>query len=180
MVRKIFPRSFYYMMICICAILPNNPHKGLLLQRTTEKKLSEFIKQHTLGVSFIFNTQSGIFIFTCADKVSDWLLKNISDYITQKTQKGSFIDTSNNHNFFRGVIRNILNCPDSSSLAWKNFMSSFLIQLNPFYGDSFAINSLFRDFISVIKEYGNEEQRCYLKKRMDILRSRVTLDISSY
>tara|TARA_B100001093_G_scaffold520149_1_gene613181 strand:+ start:17448 stop:17612 length:165 start_codon:yes stop_codon:yes gene_type:complete len=43
-------------------------------------------------------------------------------------------------------------------------MSSFLIQLNPFYGDSFAINSLFRDFISVSREYGNEEQRVLFEK----------------
>jgi hypothetical protein len=42
------------------------------------------------------------------------------------------------------------------------------------------IHSLFKDFVAVLKEYGSEEQLCYLKKKMNVLRSRITVDISLY
>ena len=167
-------------MICICAILPNNPYKGLLLQRTAEQEISELIKKHGSSDSFIFNTQSGIYIFASPEIVSEYLLKQIADYMGQKTDRGSFIHTSNNQNFFRNATRDILNRTNASSLVWKNFISSFLIQLNPFYGDVLPIHSLFKDFVAVLKEHGSEEQLCYLKKKMNILRSRVTVDISLY
>ena len=150
------------------------------MKRTAEKKISELIKQHTSGVSFIFNTQSGIYIFASPEIVSEWLLKQIADYIAQKTDRGSFIDTSDNPDFFRSILRDILNRPNATSMAWKNFISSFLIQLNPFYGDVLPIHSLFKYFVAALKEHGNEEQIGYLKEKMNVLRSRVTVDISWY
>lgn len=168
------------MMICICAILTNNPYKGLLLQRAAEKKISELIKEQTSGDSFIFNTQSGIYIFASPEIVNDWSLNEIADYVAQKTDRGSFINTSKNHDFFRNATRDFLNRPNTTSMVWKNFISSFLIQLNPFYGDILPIHSLFKDFVAVLKEYGSEEQLCYLKKKMNVLRSRITVDISLY
>ena len=107
-------------------------------------------------------------------------MNEIADYVAQKTDRGSFINTSKNHDFFRNATRDFLNRPNTTSMVWKNFISSFLIQLNPFYGDILPIHSLFKDFVAVLKEYGSEEQLCYLKKKMNVLRSRVTVDISLY
>jgi len=55
-------------------------------------------------------------------------------------------------------------------------MSSFLVQLDPFYGELKSVHSLFKDFVAAVKTLGNEQQLLYLKRKMNVLRQRVELN----
>ena len=67
-----------------------------------------------------------------------------------------------------------LNDHASSALSWKNFISSFLIQLDPFNGEIKSVHSLFKDFVHVVKTVG-VPPLTYLKSKMNSLRQRVEI-----
>lgn len=164
-------------MICICAALPETAFGGLLLKRQAERNLKAFIYEKTHAQPFIFNAQTGVFIFLPEIFCEEALMKSIETYLTAAVGHFVFKTHTTGYCFFTQTFQEVLTHSEYSSLVWKNFISSFLIQLKPFKGEVAPIHALFKDFVQIIKRYGTQEQMLYFKKKMDSLRARVELDI---
>ena len=106
------------------------------------------------------------------------IVKLVMKFLEDNLFKENHITLSRNAKIFDVRFVKILSDKKISSLGWKNFISSFINQLNPFYGNSNFIHGLFRRFVFLIKENGNSQQLDYFKNRMNILRSRVDLDLA--
>ena len=165
-------------MVCACALLPNNLRSGLILSRNQSEYLSNLIGDIVNEKLFVFNTNSGVYFFSTKENLNSMIVKLVMEYLSEHLLKESHFTLSRNTKIFDDSLVKILTDKEISSLGWKNFISSFLNQLDPFYGDPMIINGLFKRFVYLIKEYGNNQQLEYMKKRMNILRSRVDLDLA--
>ncbi|MGC6421993.1 MAG: hypothetical protein ACON47_04665 [Flavobacteriaceae bacterium] len=167
-------------MICICAALPERPFSGLVINRKEQQKLALLIQEVTGMMPFIFNSQSGLYVFCAARKTEEALLERIELFIRSTATSFHWVQAGDTPHFFSTVVRQALNHPNGSSLGWKNFISSFLIQLDPFDGKVLPVFSLFKNFVAVVKVTGTPSQLDYLKKKMNSLRTRVNVDALFY
>ena len=164
-------------MKCVCALLPEYQGSGLIVTRDQSEVLSKLISKTVHEELFVFNTTLGVYFFSSALIHSAKIIEIIMNYLGENGLTESRFTLAKNTSVFDDQFRNILMDEDLSSLSWKNFISSFLNQLDPFYGDSKFIHGLFKRFVFLVKEHGNNRQLTYLKKRMNMLRSRVDLKL---
>ena len=165
-------------MVCVCALIPNKFNSGLIISRSQSKNLSKFIEDFINEELFVFNTTSGVYIFSSNENLNSMIVKLVMKFLEDNLFKENHITLSRNAKIFDVRFVKILSDKKISSLGWKNFISSFINQLNPFYGDSKFIHGLFKRFVYLIKEHGNNQQLDYMKNRMNVLRSRVNLDLA--
>ena len=163
-------------MQCGFVIKSNRSESALLLGRQEQMNLSQWLKRIIVDHLFVFNTTQGVYLFMAEEHCSAWLEEQLNVYLQEKI-RGSYVlyNHSNNLHFFNEEVGQILQDESNSSLGWKNFISSFLGQLNPFVGDSIAIATLFKSFVGMVKLSGTTVQLDYLKRKMNLLRERVDL-----
>lgn len=168
----------FYKMVCVCALIPSKFKSGLIISRLQSKNLSKFIEDFINEELFVFNTTSGVYIFSSNENLNSVIVRLVMKFLEDNSFEENHITLSRNTKIFDDRFVKILSDKKISSLGWKNFISSFINQLNPFYGNSNFIHGLFRRFVFLIKENGNSQQLDYFKNRMNILRSRVDLDLA--
>lgn len=163
-------------MQCGFVIKSNRSQRTLLLARQEQKNLSQWLAEIIGDHLFVFNTTEGVYLFLAEEHCTALLEKQLDTYL-QKRISSSYVlsNRSNNINFFTEEVGQILQDDTSSCFMWKNFISSFLGQLNPFVGDSTAIATLFKTFVGIVKVRGTVAQLDYLKRKMNLLRERVDL-----
>jgi len=163
-------------MICVCAIGRQKPSCPPIVSKRFKDHLSRQLKQFSQGELFIFNTRMGMFVFVEKESDKNKCIEQCR-ILVAANNNGGLILYKKDHLFTQALVE-ILTDKQVTPLGWKNFISSFLSQLDPFYGDSTAVHGLFKKFVYLLKEHGDERQLNYMKKRMNILRSRVRLDLS--
>ena len=163
-------------MLCGFTIKPTRKKKNLLLSRQGQEGLFHWMWKTTQEPSFVFNTTQGIYLFIAKEHCTISMEKQLDDYLKARISKDYILyNCSSEPNYFLDEVGGVLQDESASTYAWKNFISSFLVQLNPFVGDSKAVASLFKNFVGIVKLTGNKKQLDYLKRKMNLLRERVDL-----
>lgn len=163
-------------MLCGFTIKPTHKKKNLLLSRQGQESLFHWLWKTIQEPSFVFNTTQGIYLFIAEEHCTISMEKQLDDYLKKCISEDYILyNCSSAPNYFLDEVGGVLQDESTSTFAWKNFISSFLVQLNPFVGDSTAIASLFKNFVGIVKLKGNKKQLDYLKRKMNLLRERVDL-----
>lgn len=163
-------------MQCGFVIKSNRNERMVLLARQEQKNFSQWLTKTIADNLFVFNTTEGVYIFIAQEHCTAWLEEQLDTYLEEKISGTYLLHNHSNHlHFFTEEVGQILQDETSSSFVWKNFISSFLGQLNPFVGDSTAIATLFKTFVEIVKLRGTTAQLDYLKRKMNLLRERVDL-----
>lgn len=163
-------------MLCGFIIRSTTGEKQLLLSRKEQVIVEDWLAQMIDEQPFICNTREGIYLFLAREKCTVKLHQTLEAYINAIIHVPiQLVNCSHRPHFFLKEVERILQDNTTSSLAWKNFISSFLGQLKPFLGDSKPVYSLFKTFVGIIKFKGNQAQLDYLKHRMNLHRQRVSL-----
>ena len=127
---------------------------------------------------FVFNSIKGTYIFVRKTETFENIEKILISFFSQKDLNRITIhNTSFRPYFFRNLTTDILTSDELSALGWKRFMSSFLLQIDP-YDPSNSPESIkvFARFKENLLINGTKLQRRFFKRRMKILRDRVSLD----
>ena len=162
-------------MLCGFTIKLRHSKKKLLLSRQRQESLSHWLWKATQDHSFVFNT-SQIISFLAQEHCTKSMEKQLDAYLQEHISDDYILyNCSLEPNYFVHEVGRILQDEKTSTFSWKNFVNSFLVQLNPFVGDSNSIASLFKRFVGIIKLKGNKAQLDYLKHKMNVLRERVDL-----
>jgi len=164
-------------MICGYIAKSKKQYQGLVINRSAQKELKKELS-YSMGYSpFIYNTNYGLYFFleksNCKNHFEIFLEKKLKLYAEIPHQ---LYRCYKDNNFFYNEVVFVLTDEKSSPLAWKNFISSFLGQLDPFNGDTKSVHSLFKLFVNIIKEVGDDTQLIYLKQKMNNLRARVNIN----
>ncbi|MEL4455676.1 hypothetical protein [Lutimonas vermicola] len=126
---------------------------------------------------FIFNSSKGMYIFVKKKASFQNIEQILTAYFDEINLKNVTIhDTSFRPDFFRNRTRQILDSEQLSVLGWKKFISSFIMQIDPF-NPSVESNSIevFERFYNCVRLHGSKHQKKYLKRKLKILRQRVSL-----
>ena len=165
-------------MICCIVLKPRLNCQSLFLNRQKQSLISEYLSSYLRYKPFIFNSSKGIYIFV-KNKESFYNIENILIPIFSQTELDQFkmYDTSLRPHFFRNTTEQILQSQEISAFGWKRFISSFLIQVNP-YGSDPESNSfiVFENFQRSVLKSGSRAQKKYFKRKMKVLRKRVSLE----
>ncbi len=165
-------------MICCIVLKPRLNCQSLFLSREKQKLISDYLTSHLRYQPFIFNSSKGIYIFV-KKKESFSKIENILIPFFNQTELDQFkiYNTSLLPHFFRNTTKQVLQSQEISAFGWKRFISSFLIQANP-YGHETESNSftVFENFRGSIHNSGNRIQKKYFKRKMKVLRKRVSLE----
>lgn len=165
-------------MVCCIVLKPKLNRQSLFLNRQKQSLINDHIASYLKYKPFIFNSSRGMYIFT-RENESFEEIENILYQIFTKSdlEKIRIFDTSLSPNFFRSVTKEVLQSKEISAFAWKRFISSFLIQVNPYGTKTDSENIIvFKNFKTSIRKNGNRVQKRYFKRKMKILRKRVSLD----
>ncbi|MGB1448345.1 MAG: hypothetical protein ACPG8F_00755 [Flavobacteriaceae bacterium] len=163
-------------MLCGFAITSRLGDPMLLLTRKDQQKLTDWLRNELGEAPFVFNTNKGLYLFLEKESCSAYLVTRLNHFLTQYISHPYLLyNCSNEPHFFYKELTQVLQDKGMSTYAWKNFISSFLFQLQPFVGNSKSVFSLFKSFVAVIKLSGNEAQLSYLKRKMNLLRERVNI-----
>ncbi len=165
-------------MVCCIVLKPKLNSQSLFLNRQKQSLIHDHIESHLKYQPFIFNSSRGMYIFTrkneSFEEIEHILLQIFSE---EELSKIRIFDTSLSQDFFRSVTKEVLQSKDISAFAWKRFISSFLIQANPYSPKTNAESILvFQNFRASIRNNGSRVQKRYFKRKMKILRKRVSLD----
>ena len=163
-------------MLCGFTIKLRHSKKKLLLSRQRQESLSHWLWKTTQDHSFVFNTSQGLYLFLAQEHCTKSMEKQLDAYLQEHISDDYILyNCSLEPNYFVHEVGRVLQDEKTSTFSWKNFVNSFLVQLNPFVGDSNSIASLFKRFVGIIKLKGNKAQLDYLKHKMNVLRERVDL-----
>ena len=163
-------------MLCGFTIKPALGKKKLLLSRQGQENLSHWLWKTTQDHSFVFNTTQGLYLFLPKEHCTASMKKQLNDYLKGNISEDYILyNCSVEPHYFMNEVERVLQDEKASTFSWKNFMNSFLVQLDPFVGDSNSIAYLFKSFVWIIKLKGNEAQLNYLKHKINVLRERVDL-----
>jgi len=165
-------------MVCCIVLKPKLNRQSLFLNRQKQSLINDHIASYLKYKPFIFNSSRGMYIFT-RENESFEEIENILYQIFTKSdlEKIRIFDTSLSPDFFRSVTKEVLQSNEISAFAWKRFISSFLIQVNPYGTKTDSENiAVFKNFKTSIRKNGNRVQKRYFKRKMKILRKRVSLD----
>ena len=106
------------------------------------------------------------------------VLKITTDFINsfQSVQIKVF-DVNNTPDYFWNEARNKLLSLEISALEWKHFISSFLMQVDPFNPKKSDVGiDVYEHFRNLIQTEGSNKQQKYFKNKLKILRKRVSLE----
>ena len=163
-------------MLCGFKIKPAHGKKKLLLSRQGQESLFHWLWKTTQDHSFVFNTTQGLYLFLPIEHCTASMGKQLDNYLQGKISEDYILyNCSVEPHFFMNEVGRVLQDEKTSTFSWKNFINSFLVQLDPFVGDSNSIACLFKSFVGIIKLKGNKAQLDYLKHKMNVLRERVDL-----
>ena len=169
-------------MVCCVVVIPVQKCQILLLNRSEQAVLSTRIESILSYKPFIFNSSKGIYIFVKKKTSFESIEQILTTYFIEINLKNVRIhDTSFRPDFFRNRTRQLLNSEQISVLGWKKFMSSFLMQIDP-YNPLVTSNSIeiFERFHNCVRLHGSKHQKKYLKRKLKILRQRVSLKPIEY
>ena len=165
-------------MLCGFTVKLTHGKKKILLSRQEQESLFHWLWKTTQDHSFVFNTTQGLYIFLATDHCTASMEKQLDDYLQESISVNyTLYNCSVEPNYFMHEVGRVLQDDRTSTFAWKNFINSFLVQLDPFLGDSNSIASLFKNFVGIIKLEGNKAQLDFLKHKMNVLRERVDLGL---
>lgn len=163
-------------MICAYVAKPLQESKGLILDRKKVTRLTDLLKDKLGYPPFVCNTQRGVYVFCDRLDCEENIKVVIETFARDHADEGfQFLSPYASSSYFFKEVAAVLNDESASAFAWKKFMSSFLLQLDPFNGELKSVHSLFKDFVEAVKTLGNEQQLIYLKRKMNVLRQRVEL-----
>ena len=163
-------------MICRLFIKPATAKKALFLDRPKQGLLQVYLNEKLFYTPFVFNTVLGVFIFTKKKEDTQLLTVWVSNFLaTANLQSFSLVDCSSDPGFFRRFTREVLSNQEASALAWKRYLNSFLIQVNPFKNEGIQGIKVFKRIKKVIKEKGSDPQKKHFKRRLKSLRKGVSL-----
>jgi len=165
-------------MVCCIVLKPKLNNQSLFLNRQKQTLINGHIASYLEYQPFIFNSSRGMYIFTrkneSFEEIENILLQIFNE---EELSKIRIFDTSLSQDFFRSVTKEVLQSKDISAFAWKRFISSFLIQANPYSPKTNAESiAVFQNFRASIRNNGSRVQKRYSKRKMKILRKRVSLD----
>ena len=154
-------------MICCIVLRPANKSKKLLLERSKQCQLSEIIKAEMNCSVFIFNYTDIIYVFLEDEIEVSLALKLTTDFMTANQPNPiRLFDASGSSNYFWNEVKNKLSSRKISAFEWKHFISSFLIQIDPFnVNESGAGIDIFEQFRDLIKLEGSSKQQKYFKNK---------------
>ena len=164
-------------MVCCIVLRPVAKCQTLLFNRHRQALLSRHLELNLSYKPFIFNSTKGTYIFVKKkdnfEKIKNILIKFFSQTDLDEI---TIYDTSFRPNFFRNVTKQVLTSEEISALGWKRYISSFLLQVDP-YDPSTSPHGIkvFKRFRQNIKRNGTKFQRKFFKRRMKMLRERVSL-----
>ena len=165
-------------MICCIVLKPVDKCQALFLCRDKQALLSNYLEFNLSYKPFIFNSVKGVYIFVKKKETFDDIEKILFKFFSPSdlTQYRIY-DTSLKPNFFRSLTKQILSSNELSALGWKRFMNSFLLQIDP-YDPTTSPHSIkvFKRFRRNIKVNGTKFQRKFFKRRIKMLRQRVSLE----
>lgn len=150
----------------------------MFLNREKQSLINYHIASYLKYKPFIFNSSRGMYIFTKKNESFEEIQNVLYQIFTESDlEKIKIFDTSSSPDFFRSVTKEVLQSKDISAFAWKRFISSFLIQVNPYGANTDTENiAVFENFKTSIRKNGSRVQKRYFKRKMKILRKRVSLD----
>lgn len=164
-------------MVCCVVVIPLQKCQILLLNRSEQAVLSTLLESGLSYKPFIFNSSKGVYIFVKKKASFQNIEQILTAYFDEINLKNVTIhDTSFRPDFFRNRTRQILDSEQLSVLGWKKFISSFIMQIDPF-NPSVESNSIevFERFYNCVRLHGSKHQKKYLKRKLKILRQRVSL-----
>ena len=150
----------------------------MLFSRQRQAVLSRHLERSISYKPFIFNSSKGVYIFVKKkegfEEIKDVLINFFSQ--TDLNQINMY-DTSLKPYFFRNLTKQTLTSNELSALGWKRFMNSFLLQIDP-YDPTTSPHSIkvFKRFRRNIKVNGTQFQRKFYKRKIKMLRQRVSLE----
>lgn len=163
-------------MVCKLVIRPKTKDKALFLSRKKQGQLLFELTQQLGYAPFIFNTVIGVFIFAKKRTAVTGLLHWVKDFLERESFKNfEMEDCTENPRFFRNFTKDLLGNKKASALAWKRYINSFLLQINPFNPQKNEGIKVFKRMEKTIKKNGTTAQRKHFKQRLKILRNRVSL-----
>jgi len=164
----------------VCCIVLKSAKNGhfLLFNRKRQALLSRHLERAISYKPFIFNSSKGAYIFVkkkeSFEKIKDILINFFSQ---ADLDQMNIYDTSLKPYFFSNMTKQTLNSEELSALGWKRFINSFLLQIDPYDPTSPAQSILvFSRFKKNIQINGTKLQRKFFKRRMKMLRKKVSLD----
>ena len=165
-------------MICCLVLKITHKSQTLFLDRKKQALLSDYLKSSLLYKPFIFNSTIGTYIFVKKEETFEKIQNILVDFFSQSNLKHVRIyDTSLQPDFFRIVTQQILSSNKLSALEWKHFISSFIIQIDPFNTTTTPNTiAVFEKFRRCIYNNGTKRQQKYFKRRLKMLRERVSLE----
>lgn len=165
-------------MVCRIVLKPIKRQQVLLVNRKRQVLLSRHIETQLSYKPFIFNSVKGTYIFVKKKESFEKIEKIITSFFSRTFLEQVIIyDTSVRPNFFANVTKHVLRSGEYSALGWKRFISSFLFQIDPYNGNASQHSiDVFQRFHQTIKTNGTKFQRKFYKRRMKMLRKRVSLD----
>lgn len=164
----------------ICCLVLKNSHKNqtLPLGRKEQALLNNFLESNLLYKPFIFNSTLGTYIFVKREEGFEKIQTLLLDFFKPLAINHLKIyDSTLQPNYFSNVIQQILTSNEISALEWKHFISSFILQIDP-YNASTTTNSIsiFENFRNYIITNGTKHQQKYFKRKMKMLRKRISLE----
>lgn len=165
-------------MVCCIVLKPKLNSQSLFLNRQKQSLIHDRIASLLEYEPFLFNSSRGMYIFTRKNESFQEIETILLQIFNQEElSKIRIFDTSLSQDFFRSVTKEVLQSKEISAFAWKRFISSFLIQANPYSPKTHAESiAVFQNFRASIRNNGSRVQKRYFKRKMKILRKRVSLD----
>ena len=163
----------------ICCLVLKIPHKSqtLLLDRKKQALLDDYLASFLRYKPFIFNSTMGTYIFVKKEESFKKIQNILFDFFNQSDLNHlKTYDTSLHPEFFLHEMQQILTSNEISALEWKHFISSFILQIDPFNTSTTAnAISIFENFRNCINNKGTKHQKKYFRRRMKMMRKRVSL-----
>lgn len=164
-------------MVCCIVLKPISHCEKLFLNRQKQKALTDHLESVLRYKPFVFNTTRGTYIFVKKRESYNHIKQILTDFFSQaELDQMKMENTSLRPHFFRKLTKRTLHSREISALGWKRFISSFLMQIDPYNSKSSQNNIVvFETFQNSITNNGSKYQRKYFKRKLKTLRNRVSL-----
>ena len=165
-------------MVCCIVLKSTKKRQVLLFSRQRQALLSRYLERSISYKPFIFNSSKGVYIFVKKKEGFEEIKDVLINFFSQTDlNQINIYDTSLKPYFFRNLTKQTLTSNELSALGWKRFMNSFLLQIDP-YDPTTSPHSIkvFKRFRRNIKVNGTQFQRKFYKRKIKMLRQRVSLE----
>lgn len=164
-------------MVCCIVLKSTQKRQALIFSRRRQALLSRHLEIALSYKPFIFNSNRGAYIFVKKKESFEEVKEIVINFFSQTDlNQITIYDTSLRPYFFGNMTKQTLSSEELSALGWKRFINSFLLQINP-YDPTSPPDSIkvFSRFKQNIKLNGTKLQRKFFKRRLKMLRKRVSL-----